>query len=215
MKTPFSASLVKLNLNNILKVVVQDNSLHSRWLLTLSYLENCGARKISDFQSIFRGQVPLSVLQHAWEESRHAFFMKKQISKLGENPDKKREFLGGTKAKNFLYLLDVKILKLLKESGIKKKEDLYYGAYLLTTYAIENRADSLYGTYQRVLENNHSKINLKLIIKEEENHLREIEEKIDQNRDISLLKNKVIEVESDIFSNFISTVEEEVFLTQN
>tara|TARA_Y100001958_G_C21149011_1_gene485652 strand:+ start:510 stop:1151 length:642 start_codon:yes stop_codon:yes gene_type:complete len=213
MKTPFSGPVVKLNLDDILKIVVQDHSLHSRWLLTLSYLENCGARKISDFQSIFKGQVPLSILQHAWEESRHAFFMKKQISKLGLDPDEKRSFLGGTKAKNLLYLLDVKILKLLKENNIKMKENLYYGAYLLTTYAIENRADSLYGTYQKVLEKNHSKINLKLIIKEEENHLREIEEKIDENKDISLLKEKVIEIESDIFSSFISSVEEEIFLT--
>ena len=47
MKTPFSGSTLKLNLDNILKVVVHDHLLHSRWLLTLSYLENCGARKIS------------------------------------------------------------------------------------------------------------------------------------------------------------------------
>ena len=213
MKTPFSGPLLKLNLDDILKVVVQDHSLHSRWLLTLSYLENCGARKISEFQSIFKGQVPLSILQHAWEESRHAFFMKKQISKLGQNPDQKRSFLGGTKAKNLLYLLDVKILKLLKENCIKKKEDLYYGAYLLTTYAIEKRADSLYGAYQKNLENNGSKINLKLIIKEEENHLKEIEEKINKNKKISLLKPKVLEIESDIFSNFLSDVEQEIFLT--
>lgn len=213
MKTPFSSSSVKLHLADLLKVVVQDISLHSRWLLTLSYLENCGARKISEFQSIYKGQVPLSILQHAWEESRHAFFMKKQISKLGQNPDKKRFFLGGTKAKNLLYLLDIKILKLLKELNIKKKEELYYGAYLLTTYAIEKRADSLYGTYQKILDHNNSKINLKLIIKEEENHLKEIEEKIDQNKKISLLKPKVIDIESSIFSNFLSAVEEEIFLT--
>ena len=213
MKTPFSGSTLKLNLDNILKVVIHDNLLHSRWLLTLSYLENCGARKISEFQSIYKGQVPLSILQHAWEESRHAYFMKKQISKLEQDPDKKRDFLGGTKAKNLLYLLDVKILKLLKENNVKKKEDLYYGAYLLTTYAIEKRADSLYGTYQKNLENSGSKINLKLIIKEEENHLKEIEEKINKIKKFSLLKPKVLEIESDIFSNFLSAVEEEIFLT--
>ena len=213
MKTPFSGSTLKLNLDNILKVVIHDNLLHSRWLLTLSYLENCGARKISEFQSIYKGQVPLSILQHAWEESRHAFFMKKQISKLEQDPDKKRDFLGGTKAKNLLYLLDVKILKLLKENYVKKKEDLYYGAYLLTTYAIETRADTLYGTYQKNLENSGSKINLKLIIKEEENHLKEIEEKINKIQNFSLLKPKVLEIESDIFSNFLSAVEEEIFLT--
>ena len=213
MKTPFSGPLLKLNLDDILKVVVQDNSLHARWLLTLSYLENCGARKISEFQSIFKGQVPLSILQHAWEESRHAFFMKKQISKLGQNPDQKRSFLGGTKAKNLLYLLDIKILKLLKENNIKKKKELYYGAYLLTTYAIEKRADSLYGEYQRTLERNDSKINLKLIMKEEENHLKEIEEKIDKNKELSQLKNKALDLESGIFSNFLSAVEKEIFLT--
>ena len=213
MKNPFSGSIIRLSLEELLEVIVKDPSLHSRWLLTLSYLENCGARKISEFQSIFKGQVPLEVLQHAWEESRHAYFMKKQISKLELDPDQTRNFLGGTKAKNLLYLLDIKILKLLKEKGVQKKEELFYGAYLLTTYAIEKRADWLYNTYQKVLEKNDSKINLKLIIKEEENHLKEIEENIDKNRIISLLKPDSIEIESNIFSKFLSKIEEEIFLT--
>ena len=101
----------------------------------------------------------------------------------------------------------------MKEKGINKKEDLYYGAYLLTTYAIEKRADSLYGTYQKVLERNYSKVSIKLIIKEEENHLKEIEHKIDCNRDVNSLKRKAIEIESDIFSKFLSEMEEEIFLT--
>ena len=114
MKNPFAGSIVRVSPEDLLDIIIKDPSLHSRWLLTLSYLENCGARKISEFQSIFKGQVPLAILQHAWEESRHAFFMKKQISKLELNPDQERKFLGGTKAKNLLYLLDIKILKLLK-----------------------------------------------------------------------------------------------------
>jgi hypothetical protein len=168
----------EFNLDGLLEAIISDQGLHVKWLSTLSYLENCGARKISGFQAIFKGNVPLSILQHASEESRHAFFMKKQILKLNAEPDAKLPLLGGLKTKNFLHSLDIKILKLLKKEKIIQKDQLFYYAYLLTTYAIEKRAEILYGLYQARLTSSHSEVSIKSIIKEEENHLEEIETKI-------------------------------------
>jgi demethoxyubiquinone hydroxylase (CLK1/Coq7/Cat5 family) len=54
------------------------------------------------------------------------------------------------------------------------KEDLKYAAYLFVTYAIEVRADDLYPVYQDILTKESSKIMVKSIILEEEGHLEEM-----------------------------------------
>lgn len=204
---PLTINISKeFNLDGLLEAIISDNNLHIQWLRTLSYLENCGARKIAGFQAIFKDNVPLSILQHASEESRHAFFMKKQILRLNADPDAEIPLLGGLKAKNFLHTLDIKILKLLKKEKIIKKDQLFYYAYLLTTYAIEKRAEILYGLYQDQLTSCHSKISIKPIIKEEENHLGEIEAKMKEIPLVWNLKEKAIEIESSIFSPFIQNV---------
>ena len=205
--TPLTINISKeFNLDGLLEAIISDHDLHIKWLNTLSYLENCGARKIARFQAIFKDNVPLSILQHACEESRHAFFMKKQILKFNIDPDSKIPLLGDLKAKNFLHTLDIKILKLLKKEKIIQKDQLFYYAYLLTTYAIEKRAEILYGLYQDRLTFCHSQVSIKSIIKEEENHLEEIETKMKEVPLVWSLKKKALEIESSIFFPFIQNV---------
>ena len=210
MKTPKILFSEKIHLDGLLEAIISDKNLHARWLFTLSYLENCGAKKIARFQVIFKDNVPLFVLQHASEEFRHTFFMKKQIIKPGLDPDLSLPLLGGMKAKNLLNFLDIKILKLLKEEKVVKKEELCYFAYLLTTFAIEKRAETLYNSYQKKLTQYNSKISIKSIIKEEENHLEEIELKMKDFPLIWNLKRKVLEIESNIFSQFLHDLFKEI-----
>jgi bacterioferritin (cytochrome b1) len=210
MKTPKILFSEKIHLDGLLEAIISDKNLHAKWLYMLSYLENCGARKIAKFQVIFKENVPLFVLQHASEEFRHAYFMKKQILKLGLDPDLNVPLLGGMKTKNLLNLLDIKILKLLKQEQVVKKEDLCYFAYLLTTFAIEKRAETLYKSYQAKLDQYNSKVSIKSIIKEEENHLEEIELKMKDFPLIWNLKRKVVEIESNIFSQFLHGLFEEI-----
>ena len=61
--------------------IVENPELHAKWLNTLSFMENCGARKISAGED--RVKTSLLQLKHAAEEHRHAYYLKKQIGKLG------------------------------------------------------------------------------------------------------------------------------------
>ena len=79
-----SEILKKVDLRPFLETVVEDSQLHPRWLETLSLLENMGARKIHKSMARFPAhlQNAETVLQHAAEEARHAYFFKKQIGRL-------------------------------------------------------------------------------------------------------------------------------------
>ena len=52
---------------------------HAKWLNTLSFLENCGARKIAACEH--PTLVKEEMLKHAAEEFRHAHHLKRQIDK--------------------------------------------------------------------------------------------------------------------------------------
>ncbi len=164
-----------MDFKQLLTGIVSDKEKHARWLNTLSLMENTGARKIS--ASEHKTDVTLIILKHASEEHRHAFYLKKQISKLGSDlcPDYSDEYLLATRdSRYYLNMLDVRVCKYLKSNLNLTGNELKFAAYLLVTYAIEVRADELYPVYQDVLDRTGSKVNVKSIILEEEGHLEEM-----------------------------------------
>src|SRR6476660_7954648 len=164
-----------MDFQHLLTAIVTDHEKHAKWLNTLSLMENTGARKIS--ASEHKTDVTLIILKHAAEEHRHAFYLKKQISKLGAGlcPDYSDQYLLATHdSRYYLNMLDVHVCKYLKSELNLSGNELKFAAYLLVTYAIEVRADELYPVYQDVLDANSSKVNVKSIILEEEGHLEEM-----------------------------------------
>jgi hypothetical protein len=163
-------------------------------------MENTGARKIS--ASEHKTNVTLIVLKHAAEEHRHAYYLKKQISKLGSDcPDYSDEYLiAPVYSRIYLNKLDTSISRYLKgELGLAGAE-LRFAAYLLVTYAIEVRADELYPIYQLALDKAESKVNVKSIIVEEEGHLEEMINQLKHfSPDWQLYASKAVEIESDLF----------------
>lgn len=164
-----------MDFKQLLNGIVAHAEKHAKWLNTLSLMENTGARKIS--ASEHKTDVTLIILKHAAEEHRHAFYLKKQISKLGAGlcPNYSDEYLLATHdSRYYLNMLDVQVCKYLKSELNLSGNELKFAAYLLVTYAIEVRADELYPIYQEVLDSNGSKVNVKSIILEEEGHLEEM-----------------------------------------
>ncbi len=164
-----------MDFKHLLTRIVAETENHAKWLNTLSLMENTGARKIS--ASEHKTGVTLIILKHAAEEHRHAFYLKKQISKLGSNlcPDYSDQYLLATHdSRYYLNMLDVRVCKYLKSELNLSGNELKFAAYLLVTYAIEVRADELYPVYQDVLDSTGSKVNVKSIILEEEGHLEEM-----------------------------------------
>jgi rubrerythrin len=192
----------------ILENIVNDNVLHAKWLNTLSYMENAGAKKIS--ASEHKEQVNLIILKHAAEEHRHAYYLKKQLDKLDGNLCKtytNEELLSPNHTKFYLNALDVAVCRYLKQHFNLTGYELKFAAYLFVTYAIEVRADELYPIYQDVLTRAGSKVNVKSIILEEEGHL---EEMLNQLKTFSPDWEKhaelVIKIEQDMFADWIQSL---------
>jgi bacterioferritin (cytochrome b1) len=164
-----------MDIHHVLRRIVQQDQLHAKWLNTLSFMENAGARKIS--QCEHPTKVGIIQLKHAAEEHRHAYYLKKQIGKLSTDlyttyDDK--YLIAPRYTKQYLHQLDIKSCRYLKETFNLSGTALKYAAYLFVTYAIEVRADQLYPIYQHTLDLEQSKVMVKSIIVEEEGHLEEM-----------------------------------------
>ncbi|MEX8547976.1 MAG: hypothetical protein V5804_10285 [Mucilaginibacter sp.] len=201
-----------MKLNSILPAIVANPQLHAKWLNTLSLMENTGARKISASED--SETVTYIILKHAAEEHRHAFYLKKQLEKLGENlcPTYATAYLLAPRdSKFYLNRLDLDVSRYLKTKLQLTGKELRFAAYLLVTYAIEVRADELYPIYQDALSEAESKVNVKSIILEEEGHL---EEMLNQLRHFSsdweTHAQKAVAIETALFETWVDILEKEV-----
>lgn len=197
---------------NLIDKIVSDNKSHAKWLNTLSFMENAGARKISACEHSTK--VSLIQLKHACEEHRHAYYLKKQIGKINAKWCKtyeSSELLASTATRQYLHALDVKACKYLHHHFDLTKEELKYAAYLFVTYAIEVRADELYPVYQEVLTKTNSKVMVKSIILEEEGHLEEMIHQLDEfSEDWKPHAEEIIKIEKDLHIHWVNAITGEV-----
>lgn len=201
-----------MEFQQLLEKIVQDNGTHAKWLNTLSFMENAGARKISKCEHPV--SVNLIQLKHAAEEHRHAYYLKKQIGKI--DPElcktyKVHELLAPVATRQYLHSLDIKACKYLHTAFNLNKEELKYAAYLFVTYAIEVRADELYPVYQDILTRESSKIMVKSIILEEEGHLEEMIHQLNEfSPEWKRHAEHILAIEKELHNQWIKTIAEEV-----
>lgn len=183
----------------MLKGIVADKRQHGRWLNTLSYLENCGARQMAACEH--PTMVPEEMLKHASEEFRHAHYLKAQIAKVcGEPLENYRidKLLGRYASLHYLRALDLRICRLLKQNYGLKGGALRAAAYAVTSYAIERRAEELYPAYQAELKATNQPLSISNIIKEEEHHLEEMIELLDKMENGWEMAEQACAIESDL-----------------
>lgn len=202
-----------MKLQEILRKLISDNAIHARFLNTLSLMENTGARKIS--ASEHKTKVSYIVLKHAAEEARHAFYLKKQIQKVGKIEHfatyENDYLLAPFASYSYLNLLDIQVCKYLKTTLNLSGADLRFAAYLLVTYSIEVRADELYPAYQEVLDEAKSKVNMRSIIVEEEGHLAEMITQLQAfSADWQIHAQKACEFEQQLFDNWVDAIGKEL-----
>jgi len=189
----------------ILEEIVSDPERHARWLNTLSYLENCGAKLIArcEHPTI----VPKELLKHAAEEFRHAYYLKAQIPKIigrdlpNYHPS---NLLGSFPALHYLFRLNIQVSRFLKEKLQVPRRQLKEMAYVLVTYAIEMRAHDLYPRYQQVLSEKGSPVSVVGIIREEEQHLKEIEEELVLLPNYQDLAKQAIAFDTNLYDRWIT-----------
>lgn len=168
-------------LGQVIRHIIQHEELHAKWLNTLSMMENVGARKIAASEHPLK--VNLIMLKHAAEEARHAYYLKSQINKINAALCETYEpsyLLSALNSYHYLHKLDLEVCRYLKRTLKLEGEALKYAAYLLVTYAIEVRADELYPVYHEALKEADSKVNVRFIIVEEEGHLEEMKQQLQE-----------------------------------
>ena len=201
-------------MENIFNKVVSTPALHSRWLNTLSMMENAGAKKIKNCEHpVLVNEI---ILKHSAEEARHAHYLKKQIRKIEKDSCptyEKKYLLAPNQSYYYLQSLDVELCRYLKDKFKFKGDDLKYAAYLLVTYAIEVRADELYPKYQAVLTESNSPVNVRSIIVEEEGHLLEMRSQLKEfSSDWQTLCDDAVALESKLYGEWISALQRELNL---
>lgn len=193
---------------SLLHKIIASDEMHMKWLNTLSYLENCGARKIAACQH--PTMVKEEVLKHAAEEFRHAHYLKKQMSRISNQmiPDFSRSsLLGGTATLHYLSALDLKTSRYLtKEIGLNR-EEMTSASYLLVTYAIELRAREVYDVYDQLLRKLGAKVTIKSIFLEEMEHLKEMETALEKLPHGFVYANKVCSFESIICREWLVSID--------
>lgn len=201
-----------MEFHHLLKKIVQEGSTHAKWLNTLSFMENAGARKISKCEH--PTLVSQIQLKHAAEEHRHAYYLKKQIGKIDPELCKtyeSTELLAPIATSQYLHSLDVKACRYLQKAFNLDKTDIKYAAYLFVTYAIEVRADELYPVYQEALTEASSKIMVKSIILEEEGHLEEMINQLNEfSPDWKHHADHILTIEKELHEEWINAITQEV-----
>lgn len=196
--------------NECLSSIVSHPSTHAKWLNTLSYLENCGAKLIAS--SEHPTMVPEEILKHAAEEFRHAYYLKAQIHKITPQPlltYQLHEILGSYSTKHYLYRLNSHISRFLIEDKNVDRLRMKEYAYLLVTYAIEIRAKELYPLYQKLLNEMSSQVSVMGIIREEEQHLQEISTELEVTP-AQAWKGEVCHLEESIFEEWCTAIKKQV-----
>lgn len=186
-----------------INAIVKNPRLHGLWLNTLSYLENCGARKIAACEH--PTAVKEEMLKHAAEEFRHAFYLKRQLLRLDQHYEDYRHpyLLGGWAAYHYLNALDLQTSRYLNDLG-KSPSEIKGLAYLLVTYAIELRAAELYPLYHIILRAQRSPVQVKSILLEEKEHLLEMETQLSLIEDVSRHVMKVCQIEAHLFEKWLT-----------
>lgn len=194
----------------IIEELIRVPALHVRFLMTLSYVEHCGARKLARYE--MRQPIGSSLLTHVLEEYRHAEFLRRQAHKLGAEipvhltPD---YLIGGFAVYNYLDRIEAGVIRLIKKTEGLTPIEQAHAVYLLVTFALETRATKVYPIYDALLVKHALGIRVASIVAEEEQHLRAMAEQIYRHPILKPLADAALILEQRSFTPWMLSVGEE------
>jgi hypothetical protein len=159
----------------LLDRVVPDPILHARFVNMLARLEYIGVRKI--LKSRRSERLDLDGLQHILDEAVHALRLKKAASALGAASGTDVQTfaagatLAGDAAENYLQALDHRAEEALADLPESERAE---ANYLLTSAAVEVRAQVFYPMYDQTLRAHGAGFSVAAITKDEDRHLEEM-----------------------------------------
>ena len=172
-----------MRLRPLLDRIVADPRLHARLLNTLARMEYVGARKI--FKSRHADFLDGAGLQHALDETAHAVRLKRAAEQVAAacaddttvvTTFSDEHTLAGHAGEGYLQGVDDAAEQALMDLPDPLRTEINY---LMTSVAIEVRADSFYPVYDRVLELAGSPFRVTAIFQDEIRHLAERQRQLD------------------------------------
>ncbi len=160
---------------DFLDATIADARQHARFLNLLSMLEHTGSRKI--MLSQMKGVLTQDILKHLAEETRHAFFFKRAAEKLSGAPIEgyaDDDTMCAASGQLYFGKLDAGLTANLPDNAHRET------GYLWVSLIVELRALWVYRIYQEALAAAKHSLSLKSIIAEEDRHLTDMVDRLDQ-----------------------------------
>lgn len=162
-------------LDALIAGVTRDADRHARFLNTLSMLEHMGSRRIMLTQG--SGNLDQITLKHMADESRHAFFFKRQADRFAGRSMGyvDADMIAPAFARMYFRRLEARIA-----SDARNDADPSRVTYLYMSLIVEVRAIWAFAVYQAGLDRAEIKLSLKSLLAEEQGHFAAMEEGLER-----------------------------------
>ena len=201
----------RLRTEALLGRVIPDGALHARFVNTLARLEYVGVRKM--LKSRRAEHLDLDGLQHVLDEAVHALRLKKAAVALGVATGTAAgvatfagaHTLAGDAAEDYFQALDHRAEEMVAELAPGARGE---ANYLLTSAAIEVRAQVFYPSYDRLLAAHRAGFSVAAITKDEDRHLGEMKDGLARSMpDWRARLEPVLAAEETLFAALLASME--------
>jgi hypothetical protein len=196
-------------MERILDRIIATPALHARFVNTLARMEYVGVRKL--LKSRRAERLDLNGLQHMLDENVHALRLKKAATALaaplgvGVTTFSDADTLAGDAGEEYLQALDRRAEAELADLSEARRAEVNY---LMTTAAIEVRAQVFYPAYDRRLAAHRAGFSVALITKDEDRHLADVAESLEgELGDWQPRFDRLMQAESVLFRAFLDQVD--------
>jgi hypothetical protein len=192
-----------------LDTIIAAPGLHARFVNTLARMEYVGVRKL--LKSRRAEHLDLDGLQHMLDENVHALRLKKAATALGAPLGvavatfSDAHTLAGDAGEEYLQALDRRAEGELTDLAESRRAEVNV---LMTTAAVEVRAQVFYPLYDRLLGAHRAGFSVALITKDEDRHLTDVGRSLEQQlTDWRPRFDRLMEAEATLFRAFLDQVD--------
>lgn len=193
----------------LLDRIIAAPALHARFVNTLARMEYVGVRKL--LKSRRAERLDLDGLQHMLDENVHALRLKKAATALAGAAGaavttfSDADTLAGDAGEEYLQALDRRAEAELADLGEARRAEVNY---LMTTAAVEVRAQVFYPVYDRRLTAHKAGFSVALITKDEDRHLADVGRSLERELgDWEDRFERLMSSEATLFRAFLDRVE--------
>jgi hypothetical protein len=196
-------------IRRLLDRIVPDGALHARFVNTLARLEYVGVRKM--LKSRRAERLDLDGIQHILDEAVHTLRLKKAAAVLGAGRGvgvrtfAAEDTLAGDAGETYMQALDQRAAEALVDLPERARGE---ANYLLTSVAVEVRAQVFYPIYDEKLRAHDAGFSVAAITKDEDRHLAEMAAALaGELGDFRSRLEPVLAAEEALFGKFLTALE--------